>query len=298
MSGVPYALALTAGMLAAVNPCGFALLPAYLTLFISGDPGSGDVPRRGPVLRALVAAAAMTTGFTTVFGAFALLVSPLARSLERSLPWATLTIGVLLLVLGGWLLSGRALRLPLPRLRTTAHPADSARTMALYGISYALASLSCTIGPFLALTSTAVRTGSPAGAIGVFAVYSAGMGAVVGVLTLAVALSRQALIARIRRALPYVTRASGALLLLAGAYVAHYGWYEIRLRDGAAAEDPVVATATRWQGTLTHWLDAAGPAPVLGSLVLLAVGGWTARAVRSRRRRTPGPLEPDPSEGH
>jgi cytochrome c-type biogenesis protein len=31
------ALALGAGMLAALNPCGFALLPAYLTLLVTGD---------------------------------------------------------------------------------------------------------------------------------------------------------------------------------------------------------------------------------------------------------------------
>ena len=31
------ALAFTAGMLGAVNPCGFALLPAYLSVLIAAD---------------------------------------------------------------------------------------------------------------------------------------------------------------------------------------------------------------------------------------------------------------------
>ncbi len=40
MFGAPYALALTAGVLAAVNPCGFALLSAYLPLLAGGwQPG-------------------------------------------------------------------------------------------------------------------------------------------------------------------------------------------------------------------------------------------------------------------
>ena len=35
----PFALALTAGMAATVNPCGFALLPAYLSAFVGLDDG-------------------------------------------------------------------------------------------------------------------------------------------------------------------------------------------------------------------------------------------------------------------
>ena len=40
-SGAVLALALTAGVLAAFNPCGFALLPAYLTLLVTGTAEEG-----------------------------------------------------------------------------------------------------------------------------------------------------------------------------------------------------------------------------------------------------------------
>ncbi|UQA91947.1 cytochrome c biogenesis CcdA family protein [Streptomyces halobius] len=290
MSSVPYALAFAAGMLAAINPCGFALLPAYLTLFVSGTDNSRTEPeRRSSLVRALVATAAMTGGFAAVFGAFALIVCPLALSVERWLPWVTVAIGLVLLALGVWLLTGRELRVPVPKVRATSRPAGSAWTMTLYGISYAIASLSCTIGPFLALTSAAFRTGSLPGVVGVFAVYAAGMGAVVGVLTLAVALSRQALISRIRRALPYVTRASGALLLSAGGYVAYYGWYELRLLHGHVTEDPVVGAATRWQGEATRWLDGLGPAPVLTAVAVLLVAGWAVHWATRRHRSVRSP---------
>ncbi|MEU9599840.1 cytochrome c biogenesis CcdA family protein [Streptomyces sp. NPDC048109] len=285
MTGVPYALALTPGMLAAVNPCGFALLPAYLTLFISGSPNqaAAEAGRRGALARALVATAAMTSGFTVVFGAFALLVAPLALSVERWLPWATVAIGVALLALGTWLLSGRDLTIRLPKLQTTGRPADSAHSMALYGISYAIASLSCTIGPFLALTITAFRTSSLPGVVGVFLAYAAGMGIVVGVLTLAVALSRQAALSRIRRVMPYISRTSGALLLLAGAYVAYYGWYEIRLLNGGRTDDHNISTATHWQGAVTRWLSDLGPTSVGGAITVLLAAAWTARTLHRRR---------------
>ncbi|UGY91489.1 cytochrome c biogenesis CcdA family protein [Streptomyces gobiensis] len=285
MSSVPYTLAVTAGMLAAVNPCGFALLPAYLALFVSGGANQ-EVSRATALRRAAVATAAMTGGFTVVFGIFGLLVSPLALSVERWLPWVTIGIGFILLATGGWLVTGRDLRLPVPKMKPRAgsRPSDSARTMGVYGISYAVASLSCTVGPFLALTSTAFRGGSLPGVVGVFLAYAAGMGAVIGVLTLAVALSRQAVIARIRSALPYVTRASGALLLVAGAYVAYYGWYEVRVLRGEAADDPIVATATHWQGELTRWLNDLGFWPVAWAAALLVAALWATTALRRRQR--------------
>ncbi len=65
-------------MLAAVNPCGFALLPAYLTLLVVGDRvDSSFAGRLAAIGRALALTAAMTVGFVAVFGVFGLLAAPL-----------------------------------------------------------------------------------------------------------------------------------------------------------------------------------------------------------------------------
>ena len=73
----PLALAFGAGMLAAVNPCGFAMLPAYLSYFCglegSLEDGAGsaeDASTAGlrAVPRALSVTAVMTAGFVAVFG--------------------------------------------------------------------------------------------------------------------------------------------------------------------------------------------------------------------------------------
>ncbi|MFE0138696.1 hypothetical protein ACFWY6_45260 [Streptomyces sp. NPDC059037] len=139
--------------------------------------------------------------------------------------------------------------------------------------------------------------------VGVFLAYAAGMGLVVGVLTLAVAQSRQAAVARIRAVLPYVSRASGVLILLAGAYVAYYGWYEIRLLRGDADHDPVVSTATRWQGAVTQWLNDLGPWPIVAAVLVLLTLRWTARvlhrrrvAARKRKSRPPDEARSDGSD--
>ncbi|MGR6918408.1 cytochrome c biogenesis CcdA family protein [[Actinomadura] parvosata] len=275
LNDLPLALAVTAGSVAAFNPCGFALLPAYLSMLLAGD--------RGGVPQSLAFSAAMTAGFVTVFGLFGLVVTPLALSLGRYLPWVTIVIGVALLVLGGRLLSGREVLLRVPALRTGTLSGYG------YGLSYAVASLSCTVGPFLAITSASLTSGGLVGGLAVFVAYALGMGMVITLLSLAVALARGAAVVRMRRVLPYVPRVSGVLLVLAGLYVAYYGWYELRIFAGTAADDPIIGAVTRLQGALTGWLELLGPAGIavaLAAVLLLAVG--TRRAFRRHREpRTP-----------
>ena len=148
------ALAFVAGMVAAFNPCGFAMLPAYLTLVI--DPQSGG--QLAAVGRALAATAAMALGFLAVFGSFGLLTVSVASTVQRYLPYVTLVIGVGLVVAGAWLLSGRELRAPNLAGGRWA-PTARLGSMFGYGVGYAIASLSCTIGPFLAVTGSSLRRG-------------------------------------------------------------------------------------------------------------------------------------------
>ncbi|MDE3724017.1 cytochrome c biogenesis CcdA family protein [Nocardiopsis sp. N85] len=297
MSQLPYAIALVAGMLAALNPCGFAMLPGYLALLVASDndndTGGG---RLRPLGRALTTTLAMTGGFTAVFAVFGLVAVPLALSLERHLPWATVVIGIALVGMGAWLLAGREIGFLMPR-PSPGRPVRSLRWAAAYGVTYAIASLSCTIGPFLALTTSALRTTSALGMVGVFATYAAGMGLVVGTLTVAVALARQSVAARLRSALPYVTRAGGALLVLAGAYVTYYGWFELRVLAGAAGTDPVVGAAVRWQGELARLLQQIGAGWIALALVtLIAIGAATVLLRRRRTDPADRPIAPAPEK--
>ncbi|TXK34524.1 cytochrome c biogenesis CcdA family protein [Nonomuraea sp. C10] len=284
MTDLPIALALTAGTVAAFNPCGFAMLPAYLSMLVAGEPprGAGGVWRRGPVVRAVMLSAAMTAGFVTVFGLFGLVVTPLAAVAGTVLPWVTIVIGVVLVGLGGWLLAGRSLFVRVPGL--AARPAMSARSLYGYGIAYAVASLSCTVGPFLAVTSASLTSGGVAGGLAVFAAYALGMGLVVALLSLAVALTREAVLFRVRRSLPHVYRLSGVLLVLAGLYVTYYGWYELRVFGGGDPDDPVVGGVTAVQGTISGWLETVGAVPVAGAAAALVA----ILLIRSRRARRPG----------
>ncbi|MEV4823060.1 cytochrome c biogenesis protein CcdA [Micromonospora sp. NPDC049274] len=275
----PLLLALTAGMLGAVNPCGFALLPAYLSLLVAGASDA-----RGAVGRALTAAAGLTVGYVVVFGAFGLALAPLAGWLRPRLPWLTVALGLLLLVAGCWLLAGR--RLPAPGWSARApRLTRSWPSMALFGAAYALASLGCAIAPFLAIVVTSLQAGSTGRGLALFGAYALGMGLVVAVAALGVALLRDGLVARLRVAGALVPRLSGLVLLLAGGYVAWYGWYELRLAAGHrdARGDPVIQAATKVQQTLADTVDTLGPT------VLLAILAALLLAARLPRRRTAPP---------
>jgi cytochrome c-type biogenesis protein len=286
MPDAPYALALAAGVLAAVNPCGFALLPAYLSLLVVGDPATAAVDpagRVGAVRRALVLTVAMTTGFVLVFGVFGLLAAPVADLVAQRLPWLSIAAGLGLAALGAWLLTGRDL--PVAKFSGGRGPAVSQRftSMVIFGASYAFASLGCTIGPFLAVVVTAFRAESPATGVALFLTYALGMALIVGVAALAVALARMSLVRRLRRAAGAISRIGGALLVASGLYVAWYGWYELRLLRGGHADDPVVDGAAHVQMGISRFVSWLGPATLAIALGAL-IGGSAVMALRRRRR--------------
>lgn len=265
------------------------MLPGYLALVVRGDgqPHAGS-SQRAAVGRAIVATAAMALGFVTVFGIFGLLAVSLASTLQQYLPYVTVLIGISLVALGIWLIIGRELTglIPNPVVRS-ARWAPTARlgSMFGYGVGYAIASLSCTIGPFLAVTGAAFRGGSVIEGLLIYLAYAAGMTLVVGVLAVAAALASATVAEKARRILPYVNRISGALLLVAGLYVGYYGVYEVRLfHFGGDPNDPVISAAGEFQGALVGWVDGLGAWPWLIVLTMLGggVGAWSV--IRNRRR--------------
>lgn len=278
-------LALGAGMLAAVNPCGFALLPAYLSLFVLDHQ---TLPRQIAVIRAVRATIALTTGFAAVFLVFGLAVAPVAASVQAYLPAFTVVLGVMVAVAGLWVALGK--RLPTisigrPRNSLGKPPTASWASMTGFGASYAVASLGCTIAPFIAVVVASFRSGSTAQGLVLFLVYAAGMGLVVGVAAVGTALARGGLIAQLRSLGGVLPRMGGLVLLVAGAYVAWYGVWELRVLHAGAGTDPLVSAAEtfqRWLVAQVQAFGAVGFAVVLGALVFIA-----ARRPRNRGSRVP-----------
>jgi len=291
-------LAFAAGLVAALNPCGFAMLPAYLLLVVRGQQTGEQSPAPralASIGRALAATIGMALGFLTVFGLFGALTISAGSTVQRYLPYVTVLIGLVLLVLGVWLLSGRELTALTPR----PFGARWAPTVRLgssygYGVSYAIASLSCTVGPFLAVTAAGFRAGfrggSVVGGVAIYVAYVAGLTLIVGVLAVGAATASSALADRLRRLLPLVNRISGGLLVLVGLYVGYYGFYELRLFSATTSadsisQDAVITAAGRLQGVLAGWVHQHGAWPWAVALIALVSGALvSARYARVRRQ--------------
>lgn len=276
-------LAFGAGLVAVLNPCGFAMLPAYMTLVVRGD-ATGQLTA---LRRAGVATLELVLGFMTVFGAFGLLTVSAAATVQQYLPYVTVVIGAVLVALGIWSLAGRHLPGFNPVTRSTRWaPTARGGSMFGYGVGYAIASLSCTIGPFLAVTAASFRSGLTVDGLLTYLGYAAGMSLIVGVLAIAAAFANPVGVYRMRRILPYTNRFGGALVLLVGLYVGYYGAYEVRVFSGTAAPgDPVITAAGRIQGALLAWVHGHGGYPWLAALSILmlaaSVVAWTRRLRRN-----------------
>jgi len=285
MIDAPLAYAFGVGMVATVNPCGFAMLPAYLSFFL-GLEGAGD-DARTDVLRAVVIGATITAGFVAVFGLLGLVFTAFSVSVQATieswLPWLTIGLGVLLVVLGTQLLRGKALNFRIP---TPSKGVDDRQlaSVFVFGVSYALVSLSCTIPLFLAVVSTTFTNKNFVSGLATYVAYALGMGVVLITLTVALALARQSLVRTIRRALPYVYKVSGALLLVAGGYVAYYGWYELRVDHGDVSGGGPANFVFRLNGQISQWIQDTGPVRI--GIVLAAATGVAIALVMSRRNRS------------
>jgi len=287
-------LAFTAGMVATINPCGFALLPAYLTYFLGLEEGadSPDAPagRRNTVLRALGVAAAVTLGFVVVFGIMGVLWSSVSGVVGRRLPYATFVIGIGLVALGIAMLRGFEPTVRLPKVELSGQGRELT-SMFLYGISYAIASLSCTIGVFISVVSTTLAGENALTSLATFISYALGMGLTLAVLTLGVALARQGILSTFRKALPYINRVSGVLLIVAGLFVSYYAWVEIG-ELGSGRSSGLVEWTRDLQSTIQRWTERMGASrlALAGMIILVAA---IAISMALRPPKSPD-AEPEP----
>jgi cytochrome c-type biogenesis protein len=225
-AALPLGYAFAAGMLAALNPCGFALLPAYLGLQLGGRERS-PVQRIGRAARFGIVVSAT---FVLLFGAAGLLVTATGGALVRWFPWAGLLVAVALVVFGAHQLAGGAppdtgaLRAA-GRLGGAAARAGVRGSVA-YGAAFALTSLGCTLPIFLSVASTSLLGAGAPAAVGQFALYGLGLGTVLTALALGAATAGGGATAVLRGAGRYVEKAGAALLVIGGAFAAFY-WLTI-----------------------------------------------------------------------
>ena len=224
---LPIGFAFGAGMIAAVNPCGFVMLPSYVAVYLLSekDSPSGMTIR---LIRALKVTISMTLGFVIVFGLIGSLVSFGLRSVIGSLlPWFGMGIGIALIAISGLLLFGfnqfRYSSLPF-RLSSmfTIFQTDTIRGYFFFGVSYALVSVGCALPIFMVVVTSTFAGQSIFGILMSYINYSLGMGTIIFMVTIITALLRKSLAFSGNLLGSFLNKATVVLLLVAGIYLVFY----------------------------------------------------------------------------
>jgi cytochrome c-type biogenesis protein len=267
------AAAFAAGVVATVNPCGFAMMPAYLG-FILDDRGSS---RRS----ALTVGIAVSVGFVAIFMFSGVLIASGLRAIVNWIPWMALLVGVGLIVAGVATLRGKHLFTRLPGVKRTTRN-RSLKGLVGFGASFGIASLSCTLPIFLSIVAGSVATASLMESVLIFTAYGLGMSLVVIVLTLVVAAGRDRLVAKIRPLSARLNTISGWVMTLAGLFVV---WYWITVLAGGASDlgsNPLVRIVEELTADVAN-VVAARPIMVGVGALVLGLAVWFA----GRRMRHP-----------
>lgn len=227
---LPFGFAFAAGMVATVNPCGFVMLPTYLTMYVGDGQGldgesAGPVPFVKQFAKALYVSAALGLGFVLLFGSVGLAVSAGARSVATIFPWIGFLLGFIMAGLGAYIFAGGKLYTGAAQSAAAriGDPRDqSLKGYFLFGLSYATASLSCTLPIFLGIVTASLATQGIAGAVGQFLAYALGMAFVITILTISIAVFKGALINQFRKVMPYLNSISAGILVIVGGYLIFY----------------------------------------------------------------------------
>ncbi|HEC90108.1 MAG TPA: cytochrome c biogenesis protein CcdA [Alphaproteobacteria bacterium] len=272
------AFAFLVGTVATVNPCGFVLLPAYFTRRLDAD-ATAAAGKITTIANALKIGALTTTGVLVVFGLVGGAVSLGLLWLTRVMPWAGFAIGIVLTIAGLAVLAGKHIGVSLPSPRWSGIGGGGGDFV--YGLGYGIVSLSCTLPIFLSVTGMALA-GSPVAAALNFIAYALGMGTVLTTLSVAAALAGNGFSNIVRKFLPYVNRAGGALLFLAGLYVSYF-WgsalFAVDLPGGS-----MLAAGESLSGDLRGWLGGeAGQFVVAAVMALLIAASVWVFLVRRKK---------------
>ena len=258
MIDVDLAFPLAAGLIAAFNPCGFAMLPAYLAYFLGHELKSPPDGYQG-FLNGVKVSVTLSAGFVFVFALVGILTNTVIseNSIEERAGYITLPIGIILILLGLAMIRGYQPNIKIPGLQIKNFNRQLP-SIFLFGVSYAFVSIGCSAPIFFITVGSSFSRDGVINGVAVFITYALGMSIVVTFLTISLALTRTMIAKNMRRVLPYLSPISGLLLTGAGFFLASYGWWEIQVSKGNYSSNTFVDLSLRGSGRLSTWVDNVG----------------------------------------
>ena len=247
-----FAYSFILGIMAAVNPCGFVLLPTYLVYYLGTELNRQDENKTTTLRRGLSVGIAVSSGFIGLFLVVGIISRAFTTVIRDNAKYAALVIGIALVAMGIAMLFGW--KLPISQPDVSVQRKRTTWNMFLFGIVYAIASIGCTIGLLISVILGSInRHGFISGVISIV-LYGLGMGLLVTSLTVALAFARVGLVSTIKKSFKWFDKVSAVLVVLTGLYLSWY-WLGAITDRGT---DGVTSRVERWQTKVVQFLQDAG----------------------------------------
>ena len=215
-----FAYSFILGIMAAVNPCGFVLLPTYLVYYLGTELNREGENRATTLRRGLSVGIAVSSGFIGLFLVVGIISRAFTTVISENAKYAALVIGLALVAMGIAMLFGW--KLPIAQPDVSVERKRTTWNMFLFGIVYAIASIGCTIGLLISVILGSInRHGFVSGVISI-ALYGLGMGLLVTSLTVALAFARVGLVSTIKKSFKWFDKVSAVFVVVTGLYVTWY----------------------------------------------------------------------------
>ena len=271
-----FAYSFILGVMAAVNPCGFVLLPTYLLYYLGTELNRGDESRATTLRRGLSVGTAVSSGFVGLFIVVGIISRAFTTVIRDNAKYAALVIGVALVVMGFAMLRGW--KPPIAQPDVSIQRKRTFWNMFLFGIVYAVASIGCTIGLLTSVILGSIgRDGFVAGVLSI-ALYGLGMGLLVVSLTVALAFARVGLVSTVKKGFRWFDKVTAVFVILTGAYLSWYWFAAITERKS----DAVMSRVEKWQTQVAEFLQDIGAVPLAIVFVFVVVTAFVFIRTPSR----------------
>lgn len=203
-----------AGITTFFSPCVYALLPGYVSYYVTAVEGE-----KTPLVGAAARGVAASLGAIVTFAGLSMLAMVASETVEQLIPVIEPLVGISLVVFGLLVFWKGALSLtvPLPARRT------SVIGFVLFGGVYAIAATACVLPLFLSVAVTSVGL-SPAGTLLVLGAYTTGFALLMLSVTVATAVGHDAIVGRMRSHTGPLMRVAAIVIVLAGIGQLYVAW--------------------------------------------------------------------------
>ena len=229
---IPLSFSFGAGALTAVNPCGFAMLPIYLSMYLKRSEGR-KINFITKFNNSILIITTIGMGFLVLFLTFGFLIGLGGELLSLLIPTISIFLGIIVLYMGSTQLIGEQSYIPFFQQLASkiGNPNNTdLKSFFIFGISYGIASIGCSLPLFIALITNSIKSQDLVLSIFHFLSYALGMIFIIGLVTVFISIFSKVKIPFLNQISRKSSTISGIILCIVGIYLLIYWLTDLKFQ--------------------------------------------------------------------